>query len=194
MPLLPSEPFLYPDDLLAEPDGPGAGPWWVLHARPRAEKALARKFLGAGLDFFLPLCHKQWRNRGRLFTSYLPLFPGYLFLRGDGEARLRALETNQVAHVLPVPDPEGLRTDLARVYRLMLADLQMTPEERLQPGTRVEIVSGPLAGLEGTVLRRGRALHFVVDVRFLKQGVSVEVEGWMLRPVGRAGLAGAAGR
>jgi transcriptional antiterminator RfaH len=188
MPLLPLEPFLYPDNLLDQPPpDPGADPWWVLHTRPRAEKALARKLLGGQLDFFLPLYKKQWRSRGRLLSSHMPLFPGYVFLRGDGDIRLKALETNQVANVLPVPDTARLRADLLRVYRVMQTGMMLAPEDRLQPGAAVEIVSGPLAGLQGVVLRRGKELRFFVEVQFLQRGVSVEIEGWMLQPVAGAG-------
>src|SRR5262249_46435054 len=60
MPLTPSEPFLFPDDLLAGPPAPEPDRrWWALHTRPRAEKALARKFLAQGLSFFLPLHKRQ---------------------------------------------------------------------------------------------------------------------------------------
>jgi transcriptional antiterminator RfaH len=111
----------------------------------------------------------------------MPLFPGYLFLRGDAEARLHALETNQVVSTLPVADPARLQADLARVYRMMQAGMLLTPEEQLQPGAAVEIVAGPLAGLEGKILRRGKELRFFVEVRLLQRGVSVEIEGWMIR-------------
>ncbi|HBI43172.1 MAG TPA: antitermination protein NusG, partial [Planctomycetales bacterium] len=110
MPLLPSEPFVHPAELLApDPDAVAFAPapihqWWVLHTKPRAEKALARRLLGRDVGFFLPQYHKQWLSRGRLLSSHLPLFPGYLFLYADGPARLIALETNLVANCLPVPD------------------------------------------------------------------------------------------
>src|SRR5688572_17709596 len=44
MPLLALEPSIYPESLLAEPIAPATTQerWWVLHTRPRAEKALAR--------------------------------------------------------------------------------------------------------------------------------------------------------
>src|SRR5262249_38263255 len=69
MPLLPLEPYLFPDDLLNQaPEGPeAAGRWWVLHTRPRCEKALSRKLLGGKLPFFLPLYQRQWVNQGRRF-------------------------------------------------------------------------------------------------------------------------------
>src|SRR5262249_43471458 len=62
MPLLPLEPFVFPDDLLDQPLTGDAtlGSWWVLHTRPRAEKSLARRLLRASTPFFLPLCKRQW--------------------------------------------------------------------------------------------------------------------------------------
>lgn len=185
MPLLPLEPFVYPDDLLNSPDGgeTAASQWWVLHTRPRAEKCLARRFLSRSLPFFLPLYKKQWRSRGRLLCSHMPLFPGYIFLHGDAQARLVALETNLVARCLPVEDQQQLHVDLVRVYHLIATGELLTPEGRLEAGTRVEIIGGPLAGLEGKVIRRGKQLKFFVEVRLLQQGVSVEIEGWMIQPL-----------
>ena len=78
--------------------------------------------------------------------------------RGDEQVRLPALETNLVAHWLPVPDQRRLHLDLARVHRLILAEAALTPEDRLVPGTPVEIRHGPMTGLQGTVLRRGKSL------------------------------------
>ena len=183
MPLLPLEPFIYPDDLFTQPpDKADPLAWWVLHTRPRAEKALARKLLQAQSHFFLPLHKRQWRNKGRLHQSYLPLFPGYIFLKGQREGIFESLTTNQIVRVLEVPDQRQLRDDLSRVYYLIAAGAPLAPEERLQPGAAVEITGGPLAGLEGKVLRRGKQLKFYVEVQFLQQGVSVEIESWMIQP------------
>lgn len=185
MPLLPLDVFLYPEDLFeCESHLSADDDWWVLHARPRAEKALAQRLLRRNLAFFLPLAKRQWRNRGRLLCSYLPLFPGYVFLKGDRQARTLALETNVVARVLSVVDQEQLHEDLTRVFRLMESGMALTPEERLQPGMRVEIVGGPLAGLEGKILHRDKQLRFFIEVQMLQRGVSVEIDGWMLQPVG----------
>src|ERR1700722_14628081 len=106
MPLLPLEPYVSSSDFLSQPCPNADHPerWWVLHTRPRAEKALARQCIKRDLPFFLPLCHKKWLSRGRMQSSFIPLFPGYVFLHGNGEARLGALETNLVAQVIPVVD------------------------------------------------------------------------------------------
>lgn len=187
MPLLPLEPFLHPQTLLADDDqAEPAGDdlrWWVLHTRPRAEKSLARRLLDRDIPFFLPLYERHWRGRGRMLHSYLPLFPGYLFLFGDYQTRLHSLETNLVAQCLPVGDQDQLSTDLRRIHGLMKTGEALAPEARLLPGTSVEIVKGPLAGLQGTILRRDRRLRLVVSVQFLQRGASVEIESWMIRSV-----------
>ena len=38
-----------------------------------------------------------------------------------------------------------------------------------------------MAGLTGKVLRRGKDLHFFIEVQFLQRGVSVEIESWMFQ-------------
>src|SRR6266568_5830644 len=121
MPLLPLEPFVFPEDLLQKPPPVAADgmTWWVLHTRPRAEKALARKLLQMQTSFFLPLHKKQWRNKGRMHSSYSPLFPGYLFVHGDHAAVHKIQMTNQVARILTAEDQRQLQCDLVRVYYLI---------------------------------------------------------------------------
>jgi transcriptional antiterminator RfaH len=197
MPLLPPEPFVHPENLLANDNQsppPGPNRWWVVHTRPRAEKAMARQLLRDSTSFFLPVCKRQWRNNGRLLQSFPPLFPGYLFLWGADEARISAIKTNLVANLLPVADQRQMQSDLMRVFGLMESGAPLTPEERLEPGTPVAIVAGPLAGLEGKVIRRGRRYHFTIEVRLLQQGVSVEIESWMFRPLSSGSTASIGGR
>ena len=182
MPLLPLEPFVSPDDLLGDPARPPSeGRWWVLHTRPRAEKRITRELLSHRCSFFLPLHTRTWRSRGSTLSSHMPLFPGYVFLHGDGDARWMALQTNQVARVIAVEDQRQLHDDLVRVHQLMVSGRPLTPEERLEPGATVEIIRGPLTGLSGKVIKRGKGLRLVVEVRLLQQGVSAEIESWMVR-------------
>lgn len=191
MPLLPLEPFVYPEALFeANPWQGDSARWWVLHTRPRSEKVLARKFMAKAVPFFLPLYHRRWRKGTQQFSSYLPLFPGYVFLFGDRDDRLTALESNLVANVLPVTehDQDQLYDDLSHVYGLIKSGSALTPEARLKPGTKVEITGGPFTGLEGKIIRQGSNLRFIVEVRFLHQGVSVELESWMIQPESSSAL------
>lgn len=188
MPLLPAEPSVYPSSLFDDlaVDGQSHLRWSALYVKARAEKAVARKLLSHGLSFFLPQHRQQWRSQGRLRSSYLPLFPGYVFLLADDDARIRVLETNLVLRFLHVEDQEQLCADLARVHRLIEAGLPLTPVERLKPGTLVEVTSGVLEGTRGKIVRQGRQLQFIVEVQFLQRGVALEIDGRFIRPVSEA--------
>jgi transcription antitermination factor NusG len=69
------------------------------------------------------------------------------------------------------------------VYRLVCSGQPLLPEERLQPGTPVELVAGALTGLRGKVIRRGKQLRLVVEVELLQRGVSVEIESQQVQPL-----------
>ncbi len=202
MPILPPEPFAFPPNLFSAPGAEFAGAsafgnssddscgdWYVMHTKSRAEKALARWLLTASVRFFLPLFKKQSRTNGRVQTTFAPLFPGYLFVWGDADARYQALASNQVARCLPVPDQDRLASDLADVYRLMTGDLPLTPVHEIPPGTPVEVIDGPFAGMTGKMLRGGSQTRLFVEVRMINQGVFVELARSAVRPLTENGSA-----
>jgi transcription antitermination factor NusG len=188
MPRLQLEQHLSAADLFVRPRAEAvlSSRWWVMHTKPRTEKALARRLNLLGRDFFLPLYPHRTLRGGRVQRSFLPLFPGYLFVHGTDEDRLDALKTNFVVQCLTVVDQRQLHEDLQSVHRLMTDGAGLAPEDRLVPGAAVEIVHGALQGMEGRVIRRDRQPRFVVEVRLLQRGVSVELESWMIAPLGTA--------
>jgi transcriptional antiterminator RfaH len=183
MPVLPLEPYVQPENLLASDwaGGREASRWWVLHVRPRAEKVLSRRLLKHGVPFFLPIYEHRWHTGRRQLCSYLPLFPGYVFLFASDEQRFLALETNLVVRCLAVGDQQRLRADLACIQRLMTSGAALSPEEQILPGTRVEIVTGPFAGIQGTVIEQRQQTRFIVDISFLQRGVSVQIDATNFR-------------
>lgn len=184
MPRLQIETYVQPDDLLLQTGCPveESSQWWVMHTKARVEKTLARRLCEQNRSFFLPLFQNRMIRRGRVQTSYLPLFPGYLFVYGTEDDRLQTLKTNLVVQCLDVLDQAQLYQDLHNVYRLMESGDALSPESRLEPGRPVEVVHGPLRGMEGHVIRRQNKLRFLVEIRLLQRGVSVEMESWMLSP------------
>jgi transcriptional antiterminator RfaH len=157
--------------------------WWVLHVKPRAEKTVARLLAGKQVPFFLPLYVPHKGSHPRSSPSYLPLFPGYVFLRGGDKERLVALETNRIANCIRVEDQDLMDRDLLRIHTSIESGAALLPEERIQPGTPAEIVSGPLTGHQGVVIRSGKNLKFVIEVNFLQRGASIEVDSSMIRPL-----------
>jgi transcription antitermination factor NusG len=86
------------------------------------------------------------------------------------------LATNTIARWIPVGEPRMLVDDLRAIKLLVDTERPLSPEARLEPGQPVRVRSGPLAGLEGTVIRRRGTERLLVAVRFLNQGASIELE------------------
>jgi transcriptional antiterminator RfaH len=175
MPVLPAEASIYPERLLDElcTLETTTRSWRVLHTKPRQEKAVARELLRIQTPFYLPLMARRSRRSGRIITSYLPLFNGYVFALSSYEEQQAVLATHRVANSLDVFDQDQLRADLQQIYQLISTELPVHPEERFAPGIKVLIRSGPLEGLHGEVLRAASGRRFVVKVNFLQQGASV---------------------
>lgn len=159
------------------------GAWWVAHTRPRQEKSLAWDVLGSDGRYFLPMYEVTRRSRGRSWTSVLSLFPGYVFLCGGDEERLRAQKTNRIANLLEVRDQSRLVAELSAIQRLIASGLAIDPYPSLKAGTVCRICGGPLAGLEGRVERRKGRTRLVLGVTVLGQGAMVEIDASLLEPV-----------
>lgn len=188
MPILPPEPDIYPQDLLDEGrlEVSLQAKWWALYTLPRREKDLMRRLRGLYVPHYAPLVKRRTKSpSGRVRTSYVPLFAGYVFVCGNEDQRYQALRTNCVSRCLEVVDFQRLVEDLQNIKRLIDADAPLTPESRIEPGTRVRIRSGSLAGLEGTVVRRRGVERLLVAVEFLQQGASIQLEDFQVEPIDR---------
>lgn len=185
MPILPAEPDMYPPDLWsdsqANPSGDPAARWWCLHTKPRQEKAAARHLRTRGIAHYLPQVIQESRTPGgRKLRSIIPLFGGYLFLLGNEHHRLEAFHSNTLANIIEVGDQPALVRDLRQIHQMLNSGLPVVPEPTHPVGTRIRILTGPLAGLVGTVIKRGKRDQFVAVVRFLGRGATVDLEDWQV--------------
>ena len=119
------------------------GTWWVAHTKSRNEKALAWQMARKQIHYFLPMARKVTKKSGRTIRSLLPLFTGYIFFCGTEEQRLEVLQTNRVANLIGVPDPQGLVEDRAdsgaavNLAPLEFFELHLPPTESLGSDFRV---------------------------------------------------------
>ena len=103
--------------------------WWCLHTKPRQEKATARDLRKQGIVYYLPQVVKESRTpQGRKIQSVVPLFTGYMFMKGDRNDRLAALRGNRLVSVLEVVDQEALARDLRQIHTMLSSGLPVTAE------------------------------------------------------------------
>lgn len=125
-------------------------PWWALYTRHQHEKTVADMLSNKGFDVFLPLYEsmRRWKDRKKMLS--LPLFPGYVFVRGGLTRKLQVVSTPGVHMILyrgeqvaVIPDAEiqAIRTAVNGHYRV-------EPHPFLKCGDRVRVIRGSLLGVE----------------------------------------------
>lgn len=159
--------------------------WYAVCTLSRHEKVVARQMNGSGLDHFLPLYRSARRWKDRRKELELPLFPGYIFVRIPFRDRLHVQKLTGVLQIVsfngkPAPLPESeietLRNGLAR-------NAWLEPHPYLKVGRRVRVRSGPMAGVDGILVRRKDQCRIVLSVELIRQAVALEVDSADVEPL-----------
>jgi transcription antitermination factor NusG len=152
--------------------------WFAVWTRSRHEGRVYEQLEGRGIEAFLPTITRWSRWKDRKKRIDWPLFPGYCFARIDPAASLSVLKCAGVVRLVtfegkPAPIPDSQVED---VRTLVSSDLKYDPCPLIAEGDRVVVVSGPLRGVTGWLLRKGSHARLVLNVDLIGQGASVEVD------------------
>lgn len=158
--------------------------WHVIHTKSRQEKALAGDLDRGGIEHFLPLVRKVRYYGRRKCSADLPLFPGYLFLRGTIEQAWSAERTGRVARLIPVVEQDQLDAELTNLRLALDLGAPLTPHDPLARGVWVEVKAGPFRGLRGVVESSSRMDRLVLQVDMLGRAADLEIERSLLEPIG----------
>ena len=152
--------------------------WYAIRVRSKFELVSSASLSNKGYDTYLPLYTAKRHSARGVRISRLPLFPGYVFCRMDATRRLPVLMTPGVVSIVSmgaVPAPIDDR-ELEAVRTILHSGLEAGPFPFLSIGQSVLVVKGPLAGLQGLVVRFGRQQRLVVSVTLLQRSIAVEVD------------------
>ena len=154
--------------------------WFAVWTKSRQEKVAAAMIGSLGVTSFLPLKSeaRQWSDRKQ--TVHVPLFSGYLFVRvnlSDGN-KLRVLQVPGVAGFVgnshgPLPIPEG---QIEAVRTVVERRVECTVHPLLEEGDRVRVIRGPLAGMEGRLVRMNSAARLVISISMIHRSLAAHVD------------------
>ena len=152
--------------------------WHAVYTRHQHEKTVARILTVKGFETFLPLyqVHRRWQDRAKLLS--LPLFPCYVFLRGDLERRLDIVTTPGMhAFVLSAGRPASISdVEIDGIRRGVQSGAYMEPHPFVKSGDWVRVKSGSLEGLQGILVRKKSLYRLVLSVEMLGKAAAVEVD------------------
>jgi len=147
--------------------------WFALYTKPRNEFNAEKQLQSIGVKYFLPTINKvrQWSDRKKKILE--PLFRGYIFIYSDEKERLLALELTSIVRCIfyngkPAVIPES---QIDNVKSILKNNTDLDVHNRLFPGNKVIIKSGPLKGIVGVVLNSNRGKSIAISVDLLNRSV-----------------------
>lgn len=160
--------------------------WHVLYTRHQHEKAVDQILTSKGFHTFLPLYQTAHRWKDRTKVLSLPLFPCYVFLNGGLERRLDIMMTPGIYALLsasgkPATVPLG---EIEAIRRAIESGAKVEPHPFLKCGDRVRIKRGPLAGLQGILVRKKNLYRLVLSVEMLGRAAAVEIDAFLIERLG----------
>jgi len=154
------------------------GNWYALYTCPRHEKRVAEQIKQRRISCFLPLYRSVRRWKDRRKELELALFPGYVFVRIALKDRLRVLQMASVVrfvsfngHPVPLPDSE-----MESLMNGLNSGVRAEPHPYLAVGRSVRVKYGPLAGMQGILVRRKDKFRVVLSLELIMRSVAVEVD------------------
>lgn len=152
--------------------------WLALHTRPAAENFVKTSLLCKGYEVFCPEypCRRSSPHRTEVVSR--PLFPAYLFCRATVSVTEKIVSTPGVIRILgvgktpcPVADHE-----IENIKTALDSGMAVHPWRYLPDDSIVCIMSGPLRGVVGTVVRCSSSQRVVVSVSLLQRSVAVTLD------------------
>jgi len=157
--------------------------WFAVHTRCHHEKTVAQHLKLRGIEHLLPVYEsaRRWKDRTKILS--LPLFAGYVFVQIAPLSMVRVLELPGVVKLVGYPKPQALdQEEIDRIQQWCAFPHLLEPHPYLQIGERVRVRRGPLADVEGILLRKKNSLRLVLSVDFIQRSVAVEVDAADLAP------------
>ena len=156
--------------------------WYALYTKHQHEKVVARNLACKGFETFVPLYEsaRNWKDRVQLLE--VPLFSCYVFFSGNLERRLDIVTTPGIyclvsyagePAAIPAAEIEGIRHATQSGARL-------EPHPFLKCGDWVRVKCGPLAGIQGILVRKKNACRLVLSVEILGKSAAVEIDGFLV--------------
>lgn len=156
-----------------------------MYTRHQHEKTVVENLSANGIETFLPVYQvvRQWKDRKKHLS--LPLFPCYVFVRGNAERRVQVVCTPGVFSIVSIAGhPAAIPTAQIDAIRLAVgSSLRVEPHPFLRCGDWVRIKSGPLADVEGILIRKKGSYRLILSAELLQKSLAVEVDAFSVEPL-----------
>lgn len=152
--------------------------WHVFYLRPRNERIATQLISNHGYQVFCPLIEniKRWKNRQRKKVS-MPLFPNYLFVYTYQHELFAIRSFSQVVNFVSFAGKPSTITEkeVDGIRKMLSMGNMITVENQFSSGEHVRIVSGPLKGHEGILVKQRNKSRFGIRLKSISHSVFIDI-------------------
>lgn len=153
--------------------------WYAVYIKSRAEKKAEAELQSKEIECFLPLQRKlqQWSDRKKWVE--MPLIPGYLFVKISNKEHNSVIQSNYIVSYVRFEGKAATIPDNQIEYlKLMLkqanSEIEIT-RENFEPGQLIEVIAGPLIGLQGKMVSINGKNKIAIELMQLGYSALVEI-------------------
>lgn len=140
--------------------------WFAVYCKFKCEKQIVQHLTQKGIEAYVPLLSETKRYIRKTKVVQKPLFTCYVFVKIIKADYVKVLQTDHVIQfvkinkeLIAIPDEE------INLLKRIVGEIQeIELDEQLVPGTPVEIISGNLTGIQGTLLETLSDKNFLVEL------------------------------
>jgi transcription termination/antitermination protein NusG len=160
--------------------------WYAIRTQSRAERMVHHALTHHSIDSFLPVMTRvsEWKGRHKRIES--AMFPGYCFAKFSLSQTLLVAQIPGVIEITGSDKgrPEAIPDDdMAALRRVIEYGQRYEENLGLEEGTKVEVVRGPLAGIQGKLIGKRDNWKLIVFIHVIGKGACVDMDAENTEPL-----------
>lgn len=150
--------------------------WNVLRTRSRQEKVVEKTLVQKQIFVYLPKLPRM--SGGKKIET--PLFPGYIFVKPNVDQLYSMNFIPGTCGMIMHRGQPGIvqERELRSIRQIVESNVPYDLHMGLLPGLLVSVTKGPLAGVQGELVRFKGSQRLVINALILGQAVSVELNAF----------------
>lgn len=161
--------------------------WFAINTKFRCEKFVVQLLRKKKIEAYVPTYLKTRKYQRKIKRYEIPLINSFVFVHINKSQYIPTLETEYVfkflkqgQDLISIPDEE---IDLLRRVAGDCIDAHLSNPDELKSGDEVEVTSGPLTGMKGTVIQKSGKKTFCIELKTVGYTLHINVDFQLLQPV-----------
>jgi transcription antitermination factor NusG len=151
--------------------------WFAIQVRPKYEFITSTILRAKGYEELVPAYQstRQWSDRRKKIS--VPIFTGYVFCRFNSQICVQILTTPGVIRIVGVGNRiVQIEDSEIEAIKMAVKSGALSSIPYINVGDRVIVNQGPMAGVQGILLRYSNRHQLVLSVDIIQGSVAMEID------------------